>query len=187
MHIKAFKNRRHRPQINQDVSYTPSKDRQGRPCASNVSFIGKGSQKIAFPSGKLVGTAIAGSLFLTSAGLAEWLINRTFLLAPLFLLISFITYLFYATDKKAAQKGRWRTPESHLHLFALIGGWPGAMVAQQGLRHKSKKKEFRFMFWITVILNCGIVIWLLMPQGLPILDSIIREISQLPIIGNSGR
>ncbi len=50
------------------------------------------------------------------------------------------------------------------------------MVAQQKLRHKTKKQEFRFIFWITVILNCTATVWLLTPQGTIILDSLIKEL-----------
>jgi uncharacterized membrane protein YsdA (DUF1294 family) len=37
--------------------------------------------------------------------------------------------------------------------LALAGGWPGALLAQQVLRHKSTKREFRQVFWATVLLN----------------------------------
>lgn len=74
---------------------------------------------------------------------------------------SIVTYVVYAIDKRAAIKGRWRVPEAHLHLLALAGGWPGAWVAQRTLRHKSIKRSFRFVFWITVLLNAVILIGLM--------------------------
>ena len=40
-----------------------------------------------------------------------------------------------------------------LHLLSLCGGWTGAMLAQQGLRHKSQKQPFRLIFWITIFIN----------------------------------
>ena len=49
--------------------------------------------------------------------------------------------------------GQQRTPEARLHLYELLGGWPGALVAQQKLRHKSSKQAFREVFWSTVVLN----------------------------------
>jgi uncharacterized membrane protein YsdA (DUF1294 family) len=48
-------------------------------------------------------------------------------------------------------EGAIKTPESNLHLLALAGGWPGALFAQQFLRHKSAKAEFRGTFWVTVV------------------------------------
>jgi heme/copper-type cytochrome/quinol oxidase subunit 3 len=44
--------------------------------------------------------------------------------------------------------------------LSLVGGWPGALVAQQKLRHKSQKQSFRIVFWITVLLNCAAFSWL---------------------------
>lgn len=67
--------------------------------------------------------------------------------------MSAITFVVYALDKHAAQTGRWRTPESTLHLLELAGGWPGAWVAQQLLRHKSRKPGYRVVFWLTVLLH----------------------------------
>ena len=67
--------------------------------------------------------------------------------------MSAITFVVYALDKHAAQTGRWRTPESTLHLLELAGGWPGAWVAQQLLRHKSRKPGYRVAFWLMVLLH----------------------------------
>ena len=75
--------------------------------------------------------------------------------------VNLVTFAVYAIDKSAAQNGQWRTKESHLHLLALAGGWPGAWFAQQWLRHKSRKAEFRAVYWATVVLHCGaLVAWL---------------------------
>jgi uncharacterized membrane protein YsdA (DUF1294 family) len=66
----------------------------------------------------------------------------------------------YRLDKSAAERNAWRTSERMLHLIAVIGGWPGALVAQAVFRHKSRKLSFRLMFWTTVALNCGALTWL---------------------------
>jgi uncharacterized membrane protein YsdA (DUF1294 family) len=117
-----------------------------------------------------------GGVFLVALGVAEFIINRSFLLVAIYCVASLVTYFVYAIDKNAAKKGAWRIPEAQLHLLALIGGWPGAMMAQQTLRHKSKKPSFRFVFWITVVLNGTASIWLLTPKGTVILDSVVNEI-----------
>ena len=67
-----------------------------------------------------------------------------------YLILSAISFAAYALDKSAAQRGAWRTSETTLHLLALAGGWPGALVAQQVLRHKTIKQPFRSLFWVTV-------------------------------------
>src|SRR3546814_16638625 len=61
--------------------------------------------------------------------------------------LSFLSYLMYWLDKEAAQGGARRIPESTLHLVDLLGGWPGALIAQQQFRHKTVKASFRFAFW----------------------------------------
>jgi uncharacterized membrane protein YsdA (DUF1294 family) len=71
----------------------------------------------------------------------------------LYLLLSAMTFVAYAADKSAAASGAWRTPERTLHGLALAGGWPGALLAQHVLRHKSTKPIFRQVFWITVAVN----------------------------------
>jgi uncharacterized membrane protein YsdA (DUF1294 family)/cold shock CspA family protein len=78
---------------------------------------------------------------------------------------SALTFLVYALDKSAAANDSWRTPESTLHLLSIAGGWPGALLAQQFLRHKSTKQEFRQVFWVTVVLNLLALVVLASPFG----------------------
>ena len=78
---------------------------------------------------------------------------------------SLVSFALYAWDKSAAAHGAWRTPESTLHLWALFGGWPGALLAQRLIRHKSVKAEFRAVFWVTAVLNVAALTWLSSPSG----------------------
>jgi len=66
---------------------------------------------------------------------------------------SIVTFVVYAVDKRAAGSGRHRVSENTLHLLAVACGWPGAIVAQQSLRHKTAKRSFRAVFWVTVVAN----------------------------------
>lgn len=75
------------------------------------------------------------------------------LLVSWYLFISLLTLAAYARDKSAARQMRWRTPESHLHLLALLGGWPGAWLGQRLFRHKTKKTGFRVTFYAMALLN----------------------------------
>ncbi|QEW08614.1 DUF1294 domain-containing protein [Nitrincola iocasae] len=52
-----------------------------------------------------------------------------------------------------------------LHLCALLCGWPGAVFAQQSLRHKTRKESFRNVSWVTCIVNCAALGWLITEQG----------------------
>ena len=74
-------------------------------------------------------------------------------IAGIYLGVSALTFLVYRADKSAAAAGERRIPESTLHLLGLAGGWPGAIVAQQLLRHKSNKASFRSAFWASVMGN----------------------------------
>ena len=94
-------------------------------------------------------------LFATFVAASVWTGTLSPLVPALYLGASLVTFAAYALDKSAAQKGQWRTRESTLHLLGLIGGWPGALVAQGVLRHKSKKRPFLIFFWSTVLLNCS--------------------------------
>ncbi len=75
-------------------------------------------------------------------------------------LMSLITYAVYASDKTAARQGRRRVPERMLHILSLLGGWPGALLAQQNLRHKSSKIRFLALFWFTVLIHMAVVVLL---------------------------
>ena len=70
-----------------------------------------------------------------------------------YVIMSVITFCAYGLDKFKAQKGLWRMPEKMLHILELCCGWPGALLAQRLLRHKSYKKSFRIVFWAMVVLN----------------------------------
>ncbi|MBO9716483.1 MAG: DUF1294 domain-containing protein [Pseudoxanthomonas sp.] len=83
------------------------------------------------------------------------------LLVIAYLLASLFSYAMYGLDKSAAEKGYRRTPESTLHFVDLLGGWPGALVAQQQFRHKTVKASFQAIFRITVVANLAMVAWLL--------------------------
>ncbi|NRA59606.1 MAG: DUF1294 domain-containing protein [Psychrobium sp.] len=78
-------------------------------------------------------------------------------------LLSLVTFIVYAIDKRAAINGKFRTQENTLHLLSLLGGWPGALIAQNKLRHKTKKQPFKSIFYGTVLSNC-LIFWLIYSQ-----------------------
>ena len=93
------------------------------------------------------------------ACISKWAIAGWIVIA--YLVLSVVTFMVYWQDKWAAQKGHWRTPEKTLQLLALAGGWPGAVLAQQWLRHKSSKTSFQLQFWFMVLLNVAGILWFL--------------------------
>lgn len=82
--------------------------------------------------------------------------STPFILA-IYLLMSVICFLVYWWDKRKSINGEWRIPEAHLHWLELLGGWPGALIAQQKLRHKNRKGSYQFVFWLIVVLH--LVAW----------------------------
>jgi uncharacterized membrane protein YsdA (DUF1294 family) len=74
-------------------------------------------------------------------------------------LLSVLTFIAYWWDKRQALARRWRTQESTLQLLALLGGWPGALLAQAYLRHKSQKRSFLVGFWFAVVINLIALSW----------------------------
>ncbi|MDJ0740624.1 MAG: cold shock and DUF1294 domain-containing protein [Gammaproteobacteria bacterium] len=164
MHIKALANRARRPAVGDIVTYTLSADARGRPRADAAVIAGVAHA--ARPNrrpGTLPQLAAVAFLVLVAGAAAVSAVPLPVL--AIYVAVSVITIAAYALDKMAAKQGDWRTSESTLHLLALAGGWPGALIAQGRLRHKTRKQPFRAIFWVTVILNCAAFVWLLTPDG----------------------
>ena len=70
---------------------------------------------------------------------------------------SLLAFGLYRYDKQHAKAGQWRTPEKILHGVELLGGWPGALVAQQMFRHKTRKLSYQLLFWLIVVVHQ--VVW----------------------------
>ncbi|MCP4287182.1 MAG: DUF1294 domain-containing protein [Gammaproteobacteria bacterium] len=175
IHIKAFTNRNRRPVVGQIVTYALSSDKQGRPRAVKATLTGdRLPEKTKQSSGSL--SIVLAVFFLIIVGVSAFLAKIPLHILALYMAASLLTFIMYAIDKSAAKDGAWRTQESTLHLLSLAGGWPGALIAQQKLRHKTQKQSFRSVFWITVLLNCGVFAWLFTPNGTATLQSLIGTV-----------
>lgn len=95
----------------------------------------------------------AALCLLPVVGALRWSANGTAWPALLYPAASALCFLLYWHDKNSAQQGRQRTPENTLHLIELAGGWPGALVAQQVFRHKTRKVSYQLVFWAIVALH----------------------------------
>jgi uncharacterized membrane protein YsdA (DUF1294 family) len=147
-----------------------SKDQQGRPRASKATLPG---DRLHSPKKKAgaTGAFIVAGAFFTLVLLSAISGKIPLMVLWVYLGASLITYFVYAFDKVAAKDGAWRTSEGTLHWLSIVGGWPGALIAQQTLRHKSKKQSFRSAFWVTVVLNLGILAWVFTPSGAGMVES----------------
>ena len=168
LHIKGFETKVHRPNVGDLVSYELARDKDGRPRAENARFLGDAaakhktnSQARKSSSGESKIAIQFTLLFLCGVVIAAGMGRLHYAIACLFLIASVVTYIAYAIDKASAQSDGWRIPEFNLHVLALACGWPGALLAQRRLRHKSSKSTFLRVFWFTVILNVGAVAYLI--------------------------
>jgi uncharacterized membrane protein YsdA (DUF1294 family)/cold shock CspA family protein len=169
VHIKAFGTRSGRPQVNQRLSFELELGPQGKKRAKNAQTVRTVRLPVARPRDKPAQSGTATLFVIPAFALVYIVVSAIWrtphVLSATYLAASGVTFLAYALDKTAAERKRWRTPESTLHFLALVGGWPGALLAQQFLRHKSTKAEFRAVFWGTVILNVVAFVVLCSPIG----------------------
>lgn len=167
VHIKSFKHLPRRPQLQDKITFTLTTDNQGRETAHQAKIIdakAKAHLSRKAPSqGKFSFLLILCLIASLAMALYHNLLPSFFPL--IYLLMSTITFIAYALDKSAARKGRWRTKESTLQLMALLGGWPGALLAQSWLRHKSQKVSFRVTLWCMIVLNSASLYWFTSSMG----------------------
>ena len=181
VHIKAFSFYSRRPQSGDIIQYQTSQDRKGKLRAIEINLVNdhptgnKPRPKTASkpPSQRSKRRIPLVLPFLALLGGLIWFQRIPLEVLYVYGVVSLIAFVMYALDKSAARANRWRTPESHLHLIALVGGWPGAYLAQQWLRHKSAKRSFKAIFWFTVVLNLTALGYLLTPGGQALLTGIV--------------
>lgn len=83
-----------------------------------------------------------------------------------YLVMSVVAFVAYGIDKRAARNGGRRISEATLLMMGLLGGWPGALLAQRRFRHKTKKQPFRTLFWLSVVANTALLVagWMLLTE-----------------------
>jgi len=172
VHISSFSNRQRRPEGSEIVTYELKVDGRGRAQANSVAFVGERLTPSAPASRSNIPPTFA-ACFLVFVVVAVLAGRLPVAILALYFVASLVAFFAYAFDKSAAQRNQWRTQESTLHFFALVGGWPGALAAQRLLRHKSAKASFQATFWVTVVLNCGALGWLVSPSGARTLQSVL--------------
>jgi uncharacterized membrane protein YsdA (DUF1294 family)/cold shock CspA family protein len=167
VHIKSFEGRTSRPQVGQALSFEVEVGPQGKKRAKRVQLVAARrvakAQRNESPVqwGTASFFAIPAFFIVYAAVAASWSVPGW--VAGFYLAASALCFAVYAIDKAAALAGRWRVAESTLIALGLAGGWPGAIVAQQLLRHKSNKASFRAAFWGSVMFNVAGFITLCSP------------------------
>lgn len=115
------------------------------------------------------------AVFVAGFAVAVVVMDLPWLLPAWYGALSVVTFIAYWVDKAAARRNAPRISERSLISLGLVGGWPGALVAQQSFRHKTRKRTFRRAFWATVVVNaCALVaLVLIIESGADVLARLI--------------
>lgn len=159
-----------RPKVGDNVFYLQKKDAQGRLVAEHVRHseltvddpnIRERSSVNHSNNTNRAGSQIqnlwvklvffCALLILPTLGVTDLFVkqNQPWILG-LYVIASIITFVLYWIDKKKAGNNSRRIPEARLHFFESLGGWLGALPAQQIFRHKTSKMSYRVVFWLIV-------------------------------------
>ena len=177
-HIRDLVSGNARPQVGDKINFSLQQDKQGRDIAASWSFTSDKTLTCPKPyrlpvSDDAIDIRYANQIallfrlsFLAAVVIALLYGQLIYVLPLLYVEASLFTYWLYKADKEAAiaRHGN-RLAEESLQLFSLIGGWPGAYIAQQQLAHKRSKIPFRREFGFVIAGNALLVMWLLSPWG----------------------
>lgn len=153
LHVKAFPRGTTEPTVGDELTFEVEVQPDGKERAARARLDGEVYRRPVRPTSPLVGTlsilafaAIYALIQIYWGPVPLWVLF-------LYLGVSGITFAAYAIDKSAARLRQRRVAETSLILLGILGGWPGAILAQQLLRHKTSKISFRAVFWVSVLLN----------------------------------
>lgn len=179
VHLNEFSDRGKRPQVGALITFEIGLDASRRSCAVNAEMV---ESRREIKAAQQMREAREGRSTLSIWLAALWTLvvfalaiasRYSWKVVAAWTAINAVTFVFYAADKAAAKRGGWRTPEAHLHLLALVGGWPAAAYAQRFFRHKTSKESFRATYWLTVIANIGGMLWLTTSSGRTFLSGLV--------------
>jgi uncharacterized membrane protein YsdA (DUF1294 family)/cold shock CspA family protein len=171
VHVRAFEKRSWRPIDGDLISYEPVADDRRRLNATRIRYViarapTTASQYDWFPRRAF------GVVALLALAVAALIGKLPPAVPAIYAGMSVISFFAYGLDKAAARTNRWRTQENTLHLLEVLGGWPGALIAQGSFRHKTRKLEFQIVFWLLVLVNL-VLLALLSESGQ--LDQLVRH------------
>jgi len=169
VHIKAFPSGTGRPQVGQALSFRVEVGPNGKKRATGVRFAVRTrpatNTRVEAPASWSLPRLLAIPAFVALAGGVFWRWGFQPVVALIYGGASALSFFAYVFDKSAAVRRDWRTSEQTLHALDLVGGWPGGLLAQQLLRHKTTKPSFVAAFWATVAIN--VVAFVAWHAGLP--------------------
>lgn len=155
VHASAFVKEGRHIEIGHEYEFDIETGKDGRPKAKRIvtvvaekrrpsllsTIVDRGPRFLVIPAFLFIVVAIAT----VKSVPASWLI--------VYGVASVACFAGYGLDKRAAHRKEWRVSETILILLGLVGGWPGAIIAQEVFRHKTQKVAFRTLFWMSVAIN----------------------------------
>lgn len=177
VHIKAFPSSFGRPTVGTKVTFEVEPGNDGKKRAVKVQLLTavkpapqfatkRGPATKGWETSSIVALAIFAISYLVLT--AVW--HLSIFVGAAYLGMSIVCAGVYWHDKVSARLGEWRTSEETLIVLGVFCGWPGAIVAQQLLRHKTTKPSFRMIHWFSVGLNLGILLLV----GTPLLGILLK-------------
>jgi uncharacterized membrane protein YsdA (DUF1294 family)/cold shock CspA family protein len=151
VHISSFPKGTRRPLSGDRLTFEPHTSAAGKPQALDAQFVGEHVRPRMRPGHYSGLIALGAFAILYVYASLRW--STPIWVAAIYVVMSVVTYFVYRADKRAAATGSWRTTEFTLIFLGFLCGWPGAILAQQRLRHKTTKRSFRTVFWLSVVLN----------------------------------
>lgn len=172
-HISAFPRRNIRPTLGEQVSFIQERTSDTRVRARSIRYPASAQAPVR-RSRQHRGTVghIVAAIFAVALAVATTTGTIPWWAAVLYAVMSVVSYLAYAADKSAAHNRQWRVSENTLLGLGLVGGWPGSIIAQQRLRHKTQKTSFRRAFAVSVVLN----VVTLVVVGTPLRDPVLAGV-----------
>jgi len=154
-HVRAFAKDDRHIEEGHLYSYVAETDQTGRVRAADIRPVRPASLQPSLPAKLLTRSprllVIPAFLFIALAVSMVTEVSAGWFLV--YGIASTACFIGYALDKRAAENNQWRVSETILLMIGLAGGWPGAILAQEIFRHKTKKLAFRTLFWMSVAIN----------------------------------
>ena len=171
-HVSDFKARNRRPVNGDQITCELKHEGNNRYKAININYLlhEKGLYKHKYSNFRGNFGIFFVLVFFISISVAIYLDKLPLIISYVYMIMSFLTFNVYAIDKSAAKNRRWRIKESTLQFLSVCCGWPGGLIAQKLLRHKTIKQDFQLIFKVTIIINIAVLLWLQIYSGEVFLD-----------------
>ncbi|MDQ1546886.1 MAG: hypothetical protein QOH69_1790 [Actinomycetota bacterium] len=153
VHVRAFPQGSVTPTVGAKLGYEVEVTADGKTRARYVRVAGSPAIQTYGRVRRNILSYLPIALFAVLYVVVEFIWHPPYWVLIVYLGTSLLCILIYSADKSAAAEGRWRVSESALLLLGLAGGWPGAIIAQRLLHHKTKKRSFQAAFAGSVVVN----------------------------------